>query len=70
MLPHDIASRATSFGQLDLSAQPVPGARMEDLDPLERERLRQCVERYGGDIVAANRPEGGAVFTVRLKAEA
>jgi ATP-dependent DNA helicase RecG len=34
MLPHDIASRATSFGQLDLSAQPVPSARPEDLDPL------------------------------------
>jgi signal transduction histidine kinase len=31
---------------------------------------RGIVERYGGDIVAANRPGGGAVFTVRLKAEA
>ncbi len=51
MLPHDITSRATSFGQLDLSAQPIPGARLEDLDPLERERLRQAVERYGGDRV-------------------
>lgn len=51
MLPHDIASRATSFGQLDLSAQPVPGARPQDLDPLERERLRQCIERYNGDKV-------------------
>ncbi len=51
MLPHDITSRATSLGQLDLSAQPIPGARLEDLDPLERERLRQAVERYGGDRV-------------------
>jgi len=51
MLPHDITSRATRFGQLDLSAQPIPGARLEDLDPLERERLRQAVERYGGDRV-------------------
>jgi signal transduction histidine kinase len=33
---------------------------------------RSLVERYGGDIVAANRGDGtrGAVFTVRLKAEA
>lgn len=31
---------------------------------------RGIVERYGGDIVAANRDGGGAAFTVRLKAEA
>jgi signal transduction histidine kinase len=33
---------------------------------------RNLVERYGGDITAANRDDGtrGAVFTVRLKAEA
>jgi len=31
---------------------------------------RGIVERYGGDIVATNRPEGGALFTLRLKAEA
>jgi len=30
---------------------------------------RGIVERYGGDITAANRPAGGALFTVRLKAE-
>ena len=32
---------------------------------------RSLVERYGGDIAAANRGDGarGAVFTVRLKAE-
>jgi two-component system, NtrC family, sensor kinase len=28
---------------------------------------RSLVQRYGGDITAANRPEGGAVFSVRLK---
>jgi signal transduction histidine kinase len=31
---------------------------------------RGIVERYGGDIVASNRDGGGAVFTVRLRAEA
>lgn len=30
---------------------------------------RGIVERYGGDIVAAQRAEGGACFTVRLQAE-
>lgn len=31
---------------------------------------RGIVERYGGDIVAANRDSGGAAFTVRLRADA
>ncbi|QWT19599.1 putative DNA binding domain-containing protein [Bacillus sp. NP157] len=49
MHPHDRASRSTSFGLTDLSAQPVTGADLSDFDPLERERLRQSIERYGGD---------------------
>ncbi|KFF31926.1 ATPase [Pseudomonas aeruginosa VRFPA01] len=51
MLPHERASRASSFGLIDVSAQPVGGATLADLDPLERERLRQAVQQYGGDRV-------------------
>ena len=51
MLPHERASRASSFGLIDVSAQSVPGASLADLDPLERERLRQAVQQYGGDRV-------------------
>ncbi len=51
MLPHDRISRAASFGLVDVSAQPVAGATLADLDPLERERLRQAVQQYGGDRV-------------------
>jgi ATP-dependent DNA helicase RecG len=51
MLPHDRASRATTFGLMDASAQAVLGATLADLDPLERERLRQNVQQYGGDRV-------------------
>lgn len=51
MLPHERSSRASSFGLLDVSAQPVAGASLADLDPLERERLRQAVQQYGGDRV-------------------
>ena len=51
MLPHERASRASSFGLIDVSAQPVAGASLADLDPLERERLRQAVQQYGGDRV-------------------
>ncbi|MFA5589726.1 MAG: ATP-binding protein [Lysobacteraceae bacterium] len=51
MLPHDRASRASQFGLVDVSAQPVAGATLADFDPLERERLRQAVQTYGGDRV-------------------
>ena len=49
MLPHDRLSRASTFGLLDVSAHPVAGATLADLDPLERERLRQSVGIFGGD---------------------
>lgn len=51
MLPHDRVSRASSFGLLDVSAQPVLGCTLSDFDPLERERLRQSVQQFGGDRV-------------------
>jgi ATP-dependent DNA helicase RecG len=51
MLPHERESRAASLGLSDVSAQPVAGALLSDLDPLERERLRQAVQQYGGDRV-------------------
>lgn len=51
MLPHERSSRASRFGLADASAQPVAGATLDDLDPLERERLRQAIRQYGGDRV-------------------
>ena len=51
MLPHDRASRSARFGLSDASAQVVAGASLADLDPLERERLRQSIQQYGGDRV-------------------
>lgn len=51
MLPHERISRASSFGLVDVSAQPVAGGTLADFDPLERERLRQAVQKYGGDRV-------------------
>ncbi len=51
MLPHERLSRASSFGLVDVSAQPVLGCTLADFDPLERERLRQAVHKYGGDRV-------------------
>lgn len=51
LLPHERQSRAGRFGLSDASAQPVAGASLADFDPLERERLRQAVRKYGGDQV-------------------
>lgn len=34
---------------MDYSALPVAGATEDDFDPLERQRLRNLVQRYGGD---------------------
>ena len=51
MLPHERISRASSFGLVDVSAQPVAGCTLADFDPLERERLRQTVQQHGGDRV-------------------
>lgn len=48
MLPHEMQSRAGSRGAQDYSALPVQGARWDDLDPLEFERLRQTIQRNPG----------------------
>jgi ATP-dependent DNA helicase RecG len=47
--PHEWDRRASDFGQLDISALPVQDATLADFNPLERERLRQMIERLGGD---------------------
>lgn len=69
MLPHDRASRAGHFGLVDASAQAVAGATLVDLDPIERERLRQSVQQYGGDRVLLELDdealEGALGLTVR-----
>lgn len=47
--PHEFASRQSDLGVIDYSSLPVTGSTIADFDPLERERLRQLIERYGGD---------------------
>lgn len=69
MLPHERISRASRFGLVDVSAQPVAGCTLADFDPLERERLRQAVRQYGGDRVLLDLDDeamdGALGFTVR-----
>ncbi len=72
MLPHERISRASSFGLVDVSAQPVAGCTLGDFDPLERERLRQAVQKYGGDRVLLELDDealdGALGFTTRMPA--
>jgi ATP-dependent DNA helicase RecG len=52
----------------DHSALPVPSASQQDFDPLERERLRQCIERYGRErslIGLADNELDGALGLIR-----
>lgn len=49
MYPFEITTRLSELSLLDFSAQPVPGARYEDIDPLERERLRKIILAYNGE---------------------
>lgn len=47
--PHEFPSRQSDLGLLDYSATPIAGAKLTDLDPIERHRLRQMIEIYSGD---------------------
>lgn len=49
MYPFEIATRLSSLSLLDYSAQPVPDATIEDLDVVERERLRNIIRNYHGE---------------------
>lgn len=48
-LPHEFPAHQADLGLLDYSALPVRGATPDDLDPVERQRLRRAIERYRGD---------------------
>lgn len=48
MYPYEIATRLSSLSLFDYSAQPVPDADYNDLDSVERERLRNIIRAYRG----------------------
>lgn len=49
MYPYEIATRLSSLSLLDYSAQPVPDSQYDDLDAVERERLRNIIRAYRGE---------------------
>lgn len=70
--PHEFASRQSDLGVLDYAALPVVAASESDFDPLERERLRQLVERYGGDrllLTLSDEELDGALGFIRTEGQ-
>lgn len=57
MFPEEFNRRASDLGLLDYSSLPVEGASPNDFDPLERERLRQVIEREHGDRALLRLPD-------------
>lgn len=49
MYPYEIAGRLSDLSLFDYSAQPVPDGEYLDLDPVERERLRNIIRKYRGE---------------------
>lgn len=49
MYPYEISTRLSELSLLDYSAQPVPGASCDDLDPVAREQLRDIIRTYDGE---------------------
>ena len=48
--PHEFIQRQATLGLVDPSAMPLVSLSAEDLNPLERHRIREAIRRYGGDM--------------------
>ncbi len=49
MYPHEINTRLSTLSLLDYSALRIPNAEYDDLDDLERKRLRTIIKNYHGE---------------------
>ena len=47
--PHEFMQRQSAMGLVDPSATPLVSLTTDDLNPLERQRIRESIRRYGGD---------------------
>lgn len=47
--PHEFIQRQSAMGLVDPSATPLTSLTIQDLNPLERQRIRESIRRYGGD---------------------
>ena len=49
MYPYEYSTRLSDLSLLDYSATPVPNADYSDLDPVQREHLRNILRNYNGE---------------------
>jgi ATP-dependent DNA helicase RecG len=47
--PHEFIQRQSTLGLIDPSAMPVMELTVKDLNPIERQRIREAVQLYRGD---------------------
>jgi ATP-dependent DNA helicase RecG len=64
--PYEHTERRSALGTVDYSAQLIEGATWKDLDPLEIERVRQNIDRRGGDGVLLSLDDRQLVQALRL----
>jgi len=47
--PHELMQRQSAMGLIDPSSMSIESLTADDLNPLERQRIREAIRRYGGD---------------------
>ncbi len=69
--PHEFVQRQSSLGLLDPSSAPIAELTVEDLSPLERHRIREAIQRFGGDQfllpLADNELDGALGLTIDVE---
>jgi ATP-dependent DNA helicase RecG len=68
--PHEFVQRQSSLGLVDPSSAPILDLTIEDLNPLERHRIREAIRRFGGEQsllpLADNELDGALGLTTRV----
>lgn len=49
--PHEFIQRQSSLGLIDPSARVINELSVDDLNPMERHRIREIIRKYGGDQI-------------------
>ena len=69
--PHEFIQRQSSLGLVDPSAVPVEQVSVEQLDSLQRLRIRNAIKKYGGDQsllpIADQELDGALGLTVEVQ---